>query len=595
MSAPTPSELRQRGFRRSRVTAAVFAVAFLAVSARLGQVQVLRDDQYAAESYAQSESVVTLAPDRGRLLDRNGRVLAASLDSVTVVADPGWFRSHDDAPALSTVADALAPVLGVPADSIVEQLARDGRFAYLARQQDMAVRQQVTDVVSQLDIRGGIYTFVEPRREYPLGDVAAQVIGLTNIDGVGQSGFESQYDDRLVGVPGELRYERDALGQLAITTAERRATPAQPGDDLVLTIDADIQAHVQDVLGRSLEQFGAEGISAVVIDVDTGGLLAVASAPSFDPEDRDTFDPAATRLRPVTDVFEPGSVQKALTAAAAFRTGVATPSTTLAVPDTIQVGGSTFSDSHRHPVEQLTFAEVVERSSNVGTIDVATRIGEQRLHDTLETFGYGQPTGIDFPGEVSGLLHDTDGWWATTLPTVAIGYGVSTTLLQVASAYAAIANDGTWLQPHLLSATVDDGATDQSPLDVGSRRVMDTEHARWLQDVLAQVVDGDHGTGGKARLELWTSAGKTGTARKARTDGRGYSRKYVSSFVGFAPATDPEVVVAVSTDSPDTSKDGVSYYASQVAAPLFADIATFTLSSLRVPPDRAPEDAASTP
>lgn len=560
----------------------VLCLAFGGVVVRLVDVQVQDAARWAERGAAQRARTIELPPRRGRLYDREGDILATSVDAATVYADPRAYRpaTGQDGRVIPPAGDAadvaarLAPLLGREPADLQELLERDAHFVYLGRQLDWELGQRIV----ALDLPGiGILT--EPDRVYPGGDLAGQVVGFTDIDGVGLHGLEFQHDTVLRGRPGQLAVEQ-APGGLSIASGVRQLVPPAAGTDLVLTIDRDIQHVAERAAADAVAQFSARGASVVVLEVGTGEILAMASAPTFDPDDRRTTDPAAFRNRAVTDVFEPGSVQKAITAAAALEEGVVTPQTTMLVPDHLQVGSKRFTDSHEHPTEEMTFARVIEESSNIGTIMVAQELGEQRLASYLQRFGFGQRLGVDFPGESPGIVPPVESWWNTSLPTISIGQGVAVTLLQAASFYATIGNDGVAVQPRILRGTVgEDGRL--TPTDRGEAHpVVSPETAQALRRILADVVSGERGTGKAAAVPGYDVAGKTGTARKPRTDGRGYSDQYVASFVGLAPIENPRLVVAVMVDEPYPIYGGV------VAAPVFREVMQFALLHRKVTPTR---------
>jgi cell division protein FtsI (penicillin-binding protein 3) len=577
---PTGRLPRGRFERRSLGLLVTYLLVVLVAAGRLVQVQVVRADAYAALGADQRDEFLTLPADRGRLYDRNGDVLAASVASVSVYADPRAFRVQPDGPPvaaqdLDEALAALAPVLDVPADVLRARLTTDASFVYLARQVD----REVGGAVAALGLRG-VGTVPEARRVYPGGSLAAQVLGLTDIDGAGIAGLELEHQEALAGQPGWLMFESSEDG-FTIPTADRELQAAVPGNDLVLTLDRQVQHTAERVAAEVVERYGALGASIVVLEVGTGDVLAMASAPLVDLTDRGAIGDGALRNHAVTDVFEPGSVQKAITAAAALEEGLVTPETMLWVDDRIEVGGTTFRDSHDHPTEELSFAEVIETSSNVGTIMVAEQLGEQRLALWLERFGYGAPVGVDFPGESPGLLRDVDDWWGTSLPTIAIGQGVAVTLLQAANAYATIANDGVAVTPRVLRGQVgEDGRLVAAP-EVGGERILSTATATQLRRILAGVVDGERGTGGAAAVEGHRVAGKTGTARKPAPTGGYVAGGHIATFVGMAPADAPELVVAVMVDEPETIWGGV------VAAPAFAEVMAEALRRAQVPPAAA--------
>lgn len=560
----------------------MYALCLLVATAQLVNIQVVNADEYADRGVRQRERVIELPATRGRIYDRHGDVLATSVASATVYADPGRFREIEAADTRSQgeysaleAAHLLAPVLETDASQILERLQRDGRFAYLQRQVDWELGERI----AALGI-DGVGVFEEPRRQYPAGGLAGQVVGFTGIDGQGLQGLEAQYDSVLRGSAGTLMLERAPSG-LEIASGLRDMTPARPGTDLVLTLDRDIQHAAERAVAGAVEETGARGAGVVVLDARSFEVLAMSSAPGFDPNERRENDHASWRNRAVTDVFEPGSAQKALTVAAAIEEGIVSPSTRFSVPDRISVADSVFSDIAEHPTMDMSVSEIIERSSNVGTILIARELGADNLDAYLRSFGYGTPTGVGFPGESPGLLMPREQWWGTSLPTIAIGQGVAVTLTQLATAYATIANDGVAHAPRIVRGTVgDDGQLAPTPADQGGR-VVSPETADAVRGMLLQAVEGPTATGGLARVPGYSVAGKTGTARKPNEGSVGYSDGYVATFVGFAPVDDPQIVVAVMVDEPTPIYGGV------VAAPLFREVAEVALSVRRVPPDRS--------
>lgn len=569
--------------RRMAGLMVLYLAGLALLGARLAQVQVVDAERYAGRSVEQRIRQIELPATRGRIYDRDGDVLATSVDAATIYADPRAYRSRE-LPDGRTVhpevtpaeaAEVLSPLLGVEAQVLRERLASDAHFVYLARQLDWETGQRVLDLELP-----GVARLTEPRRQYPAGTLASQVLGFTGIDGHGLEGLELAHEELLSGTAGQLAVEQAPSG-LTIASGLRELTPAEPGTDLVLTLDREIQAVAERAAADAMERHAAAGASVVVLEVATGDVLGMASVPGFDPTDRDGTDLASRRNRAVTDVFEPGSIHKAVTVAAALEEGVVTPTTTFQVDDRITIGSKTFSDSHDHPTEIMTVSEIVESSSNVGTMMIAQQLGEQRLYDWLQRFGYTDPTGVGFPGEVGGLLPHVDDWWSTSLPTIAIGQGVAVTLLRAAASYATLANDGLAVQPRIVRGTVD-GDGDLLPAPVEERgQVVSPETARSMREILAKVIDGDGGTGHNARVAGYDVAGKTGTAKKPRTDGRGYGDGYIAGFVGMAPVEAPELVVAVMVDEPTEG-----YYGGTVAAPVFAEVMEFALRARHVPPTR---------
>jgi cell division protein FtsI (penicillin-binding protein 3) len=570
--------------RRIRATFAVFLLVVALSVGQLVRIQVLSAEEYAERGVRQRARTIELPASRGRIYDREGDVLATSITSATIYADPRSFVPEERAdgrivPAAgdaTRIARTLAPMLELDADWIEGRLRRDAHFVYLARQVDLQVGEEI--MALRLP---GIGMLTEPRRVYPSGGLAAQVIGFTGIDGDALQGLEARHDDLLRGTPGTLRFER-ALGGLSIASGLREVAPAVPGRDLVLTIDRDIQFAAERVAAEVIERYRAEGATIVVMEVGTGEILGMASAPTFDPADLRDEEQAFWRNRAVTDLFEPGSIQKTLVLASALEAGAIDRGTTFDVPDRYTVAGKQFSDVSKHAVERWSAGEILARSSNVGAIMIAQRLGSAPLREQLLAFGLGSPTGLRFPGEVGGHVPSPEQWWATTLPTVAIGYGTSSTLLQIATAYAAIANGGTLVDPVLVRGTVGADGILEPTTRPASRRVVSERTAGQVMEMLLTSVDGEGATGGRARIPGYQVGGKTGTAIKALQGGGGYSDQYISSFVGVAPMDDPRIVVAVMVDSPQGA-----YYGGLVAAPAFAEVMHASLLARRIVPDSA--------
>jgi cell division protein FtsI (penicillin-binding protein 3) len=561
-------KLRFRPGVRLLTVLIVFLLCSGVIGGRLVQVQGLDSARFAALAADQRERRVVLPPQRGSILDRDGGELAMSVDMQTIVANP---RFIPEGPQRDAAVASLATALGAGPASVREKLAKPGGFVYLARKIDPAV----AGAVRELGVPG-VQMFTESKRVYPAGRLASQVIGFAGLDNEGLEGLERQFDGRLRGSPGELVMERDPSGQ-SIPVGRRQQTPPQPGEDVVLTIDREIQYQAQVALAGAVEKWNAKGGSVIVLDTRNGDVLAMANLPDFDPNDVSNSTSADRRNRAVVDVYEPGSASKIVTAAAALEQGVVTPTDMLEVPDNLKVGPKVFHDAHPHKTLNLTFADVIEQSSNVGTIKVALKLGKDRLHAYLKKFGYGRSSGIGFPGESSGILPKPEKWWATSMGTVPIGQGVAVTPLQIATVYATVANGGVVVPPRLVSTTVDAAGVRHEVPVRRSSRVIGDETARSLTQILVRVTEGQHGTGLAAAIPGYQVAGKTGTAQKARADGRGYSG-YVASFIGFAPAASPRLVVAVILDEPRPIWGGVT------AAPVFKEVMQFSLRRLGIGP-----------
>ncbi|HVF06807.1 MAG TPA: penicillin-binding protein 2, partial [Frankiaceae bacterium] len=561
---PRRADSRKRLLHGLTVVALVVAV----LAGRLIQLQGFDSTVYAAKAERQRLRNVTLAAARGSILDRSGRPLALNVDARAVYADPSLVT---DAPK---AAQALSRLLGVPARELRPKLERDSRFVYLARGVDLDVARAV--LAEKLP---GIGALPETKRVYPNDSLGAAIIGFVGREGDGLGGVEYALDAELKGRPGREVVEMDTAGR-QIPSGEHQSEPPVPGRSQILTIDRDIQWEAERVLAEQVAKTRAKRGQVVVMDVRTGEVLALAVAPTFDPNNP-TDSPAELRGNPALgQVYEPGSVNKVITAAAALEAGIVTPDTRIKVPPSIRIADKTFTDAHAHGGLNLTFTGVLAESSNIGTIGIAQQLGKDTLYDYLRRFGMGERTGIKFPGESPGLLPQPHEWWSTALGTIAIGQGVAATSLQVAAAYAAIANNGVRVQPSLVKASVDASGKTTPASAPKKVRAVSAETAQQITTMLEAVVTKD-GTAPAAAIAGYRVAGKTGTARKVREDGRGYAG-YVSSFVGFAPADKPRLVVSVVLDDP------VPIYGGVVAAPVFRTVMGFALASLRIPPTGRP-------
>ncbi len=536
-----------------RAIAVIMLLLFCAISARLVQVQALASDWYATKGLRQRLATVPLVAERGSIFDRDGRDLAISVQRETVWADPSLIADPVGTAAL------LSPVVGVDQATLEGRLSQsDKRFVYVAR----TVDDSVADDVRALDL-AGVGFIPESKRYYPAGDLAAPVLGEVGGEGTGLGGLEYMYEDLLAGKDGEIEVEHDLEG-MEIPRTVRRRLPAERGTDLVLTIDQNLQYQVERVLVDQVTATSALGGMAVVVDVETGDILAMASVDGATEDAPPGPADAASHNRPMTDVFEPGSTNKLITISAALDNGVVGPWTEFDVPDWIRVGDATFTDHGGHPLERWSTTDIVRESSNVGTIMISQALGKERLDGALRSFGLGVPTAVDFPGQAAGILLDPDEYYSTGIGAVPIGYGVAVSLLQMVGAYVTIANDGVTQPPRLVAATIeDDGSRRPEAIGTGDP-VVRPETAASMTEMLTEVVRG--GTGACAAIPGYTVAGKTGTSRKQVEGVAGYSDKYLASFIGFAPAEEPRFAVGVVLDEP------VPIYGGRVSAPVFAEI-----------------------
>jgi cell division protein FtsI (penicillin-binding protein 3) len=438
-----PRRRRVNGRRRLLALLILSVLAFLAITGRLIVLQVFDAGSLDQAAARQRLTVIDLPATRGRIFDRNLDDLAISVPARAVWADPKLVRDKRRAAA------RLAKALGMPRAAVADRLASRGRFVYLARR----IPKARGDRVQAMDLPG-VFVEVDTARRYPSGSVASQVLGFVDVDGHGQAGIELQYDGLLRGHAGKIQLERDPKGR-AIPQGRRSLEPAEPGTDLVLTIDQALQYVTEQALARAVREHKAKAGSVVVMSPRTGEVLAMANVPTFDPNHVGASRPEARKNRAVEDVFEPGSTNKTITAAAALEHGVVTPRTETLVPDSLPLcPEKTFHDAHSHPPELMTFADIVAKSSNVGTIMTATKLGRDRLYQAQLDFGYGRRSGVDLPGESPGILRPPSSWYCTDLGTNAIGQGVAATVLQMASVYATVASGGVLRPPTLLRGMV---------------------------------------------------------------------------------------------------------------------------------------------
>jgi cell division protein FtsI/penicillin-binding protein 2 len=549
----------------------IFTLLFGLMAARLVMVQIVEAPKFRELAARQRERVIAFPARRGAIFDRNGESLAISLGTQMVFTDP----AHVTDPIGG--AEKVARVLNLDPAEIQAKMSAANRFGYIARQ----VQPDLVRKLKALHI-DGIYFENEPKRYYPGARLASHLLGFVNVEGTAFGGIEGSYDGILAGKPGEMTLEQDPTGR-ALPQAEYSQTRAQPGRSLFLTIDKEIQYFAEQTLADAVNQFSAEAGSAVVMRVGTGEILAMANVPTFDANDPGKAPPEAQRNRAVTDVYEPGSAFKIVTAAAALEEGIVTPESTFTVPYSMPVADRTIHDSHPHPTERMTVSEIIEQSSNVGTVQIGMKLGGAKLQRYIRKFGFGSATGLDFPGESAGFVLPRDEWSGSTIGTVPFGQGISVTPLQMATAYQTIANDGIWVEPKLLYSTMDSSGKIETAAAPAVRSVVSRQTAAKMRRILTKVVS--QGTGVEAQIPGYGVAGKTGTAQKPAPGG-GYGNTYVGSFGGFAPASRPEIVVFVMLDEPSPIWGG------STAAPTFRTIAEFTLRHLGVAPTTNAEKAA---
>ncbi len=549
--------------RRIVVLAIVFGILLLATLARAFWLQAVMGAEYAALAVQQHRETVVVPAARGTIFDRNSDPLAIGEQSITVYANPRQITEPNK------LALAVSRALRIDPE-IVYPLVTDKSkgFVFLARKANPLAAAKL----EKLKLPGlGFYP--EELRTYPQRRVASQVLGYAGMDNRGLEGLERSLDKVLSGRPGSQTVVKDSLGRALDVVSTQRETP---GKNVRLTLDHQIQANAEDVLAETVRRYGARAASAIVLDPQTGAVLAMAVAPGYNANRFPTTRADRRRNRAVTDTYEPGSTFKLVTVAAALEEGVVTPSTTFRLPPRLQVADRVIREAHARGTVDYSVREIVEYSSNIGTISVAQRLGEGRLSSWIERFGFGKPTGIDFPGESPGFALPFSEWSGSTIGTVPIGHGIAVTPIQMACAYAAVANGGRLVEPHLIDRV--DGVTVAHPR---GKRILSQQVSTQMLSLLRGVVL--EGTGTEAAVPGYTVAGKTGTAAKIDPDGTYSTSRYVASFVGLVPATKPRLVVMVMVDEPRGA-----YYGGDVAAPAFKEIARFNLQHLEIPPD-APE------
>ncbi|PTD95649.1 peptidoglycan D,D-transpeptidase FtsI family protein [Pseudothauera lacus] len=540
---------------RARIVLLGLMGCSLALVARAAWLQGFNKDFLQAQGESRYARVLEVPATRGRITDRNGDILAVSTPVRSIWAIPG------DARLSPADARALAGLLGMNVNDLNNRLGSARDFVYLRRQLAPDVAQRIADLRLP-----GIHQQQEYRRFYPGGEMMAHILGFTGIDDRGQEGIELAFDGSLAGKPGARRVIRDRRGQVVEDVESIR--PPRDGEDLALSIDGKLQFLAYSALRDAMEQHKAKAGAVVVLDARTGEVLALANAPTFNPNNRAALSGAQLRNRVITDTFEPGSTMKPFIAALAIEQGRVTPATAIDTHNgRMALGRATISDTSRHEV--LTVAEVIQKSSNVGTVKMALDFPAETMWAFYDALGFGSPLRLGFPGEASGRLRPARDWRQIEQATMSYGYGLSVTLAQLARAYLVFARDGELLPLSLVR---------QEGLQKAGRRVLSPDTAREMRTML-EMAAGPGGTAPRAQVPGYRVAGKSGTAHKL--EGGRYTNRYVSSFVGFAPASSPRLVVAVMIDEPD----GGQHFGGAVAAPVFARITEGALRTLGVAPD----------
>jgi cell division protein FtsI (penicillin-binding protein 3) len=530
-------------------------VGSVALVARSFYLQVLRDDFLQKKGESRYERVIGISATRGRILDRHGDVLAVSAPVKAIWAIP------EDADLSPAQARKLSKLLHMNVRAVNRKLAADRGFVFVKRQ----VSPEVAERVAALRLPG-IHQDDEYRRYYPSGEMTAHVLGFTGVDDAGQEGVELAMNDVLAGKPGSRRVIKDRRGEI-VEDVESIRKPLD-GKDVVLALDAKIQYLAYRQLHRAMVERRAKAGSVVVLDAKTGEVLALANAPGYNPNNRGKLAGAQLRNRALTDTFEPGSTMKPFTAALALEECKIRFSSEIdTTPGRMTIGNATIHDAHLHGL--LTAAQVIQKSSNVGTAKIALRLKPRDMWQIFDSLGFGAPLKLGFPGEASGRLRPVSTWRPIEQATMAYGHGISVTLMQLAHAYLVFARNGDLIPLSLTRI--------ETP-PVAGRQVYSPQTVREVRAMLEMAVQ-PGGTAPRAQIPGYRVAGKTGTAQKF--EGGSYVKKYVASFIGFAPLSDPRLIVAVMIDEPK----GKEYYGGEVAAPVFAQVMEGSLRTLGVPQD----------
>ena len=547
----------------------IFAIVLLAWAAvvigRLVELQLVQGQRYRARAQRQQERRVEVSGRRGSIVDREGRDLAVSVEV------PSVYAIADEIEDAAAAAAYLAPLVRVPREKIFARLSQARGFVWIARKVE-------TEVADQIRARKlpGIHFVAEPRRFYPKGSLAASVLGYVGLDDRGLSGLEYAYEKAIAGKPGEIVALTDAR-QSTYGEAETAGRPAQEGAALTVSLDSGIQFAAERELEATMRELDAKSGSVVLMDPWNGEILAMASAPGFDPNQYGRYPAETRRNRAIADAYEPGSTFKIVTGASALDRGLIRLDEVIETGHgMIRIGRVTINEDKHHDYGSLTLAGVFEHSSNIGIIRVGLRLGPERLFEGVSAFGIGRPTGVDLPGEAGGIFRPLSRWSALSNASISMGQEVALTALQLARVASVVANGGLLVQPRLVTSVRRPDGRVERLASAPPVRVISEETARSLRTILAGVVE--RGTGTTAAIPGFSVAGKTGTAQKAGPGG--YQKgHYVPNFVGFVPADNPRVVAVVVVEEPKGK-----YYSRDVAAPLFARVVSQALDILRVAP-----------
>ena len=553
---------------RSRLLVGGLALGFAIMAGRAAYVQIFGNDFFLRQGEVRFARTLEMPANRGRILDRNGLILASSVPAESIWAFPEEVDQEEDAAKLQK----MAKLLGMPMKDIEKRLDIENKnFVYIKRQVDESIAKQIAD----LHIKG-IYQRKEYRRQYPEGEAVAHIVGFTDVEDKGQEGMERTFNTQLAGKPGSRRVIKDRLGRVIEGVGEQ--VPPTDGQDIHLTIDSKVQYFAWQKLRDAVQAYNAKGGSVVVLDVQTGEVLALANYPSYDPNNRKNLSGEQLRNRALTDIYEPGSTMKPVTVALALQQGKVTPNTLIATGNgRMTIGTASIGDTHGYGT--LTVDGVVQKSSNVGTVKISQRLTGEDMWENFSNIGLGQKPDLPFPGMAAGRLRPYKSWREVEKATMSYGYGLSASLFQLTRAYSVFARDGVMMPVTLVRDGVVDSTGKFKPLEKSEgKRVYSPKVAKQVMHML-HIVTLPGGSAQQAQTVGYSVGGKTGTARKQ--EGRGYSsQKYRASFVGVSPIESPRIVVGVMIDEPRGS-----IYGGVVAAPVFSEVVQQTLRILGVQPD----------
>lgn len=565
--------------KRIATLSLLFTIAFSLLGVRLFWVQFVKGAELSAKAEQNRMRDIPVEAKRGIIYDRNGRELAISVSANSVCAYPAEVKASEQA---RETARQLAQILGRDENDIYAKITQDVSFVWIQRQIEDEKAKKIRDLRLK-----GIGLTEESRREYPKGSLAAHVLGIAGIDNTGLEGVDFYYNDLVGGTKGRIIVEKDGKNQEIPEATHKYIAPIE-GSSLVLSIDETIQFITERELEKVFQERKAKRAAAIVMDPATGEILAMASRPTFDPNNFNQFPAANRRNFAINDAYEPGSTMKITTACAAMEEHTVSSSSRFYCPGYVKVGKESISCANGKAHGSQTFAQIVENSCNVGFVQVGLDLGIDRYYKYLTALGFGQPTGIDLPGEAKGILVPKERAKQIDLATMAMGQANAVTPIQLVTAVAAVANEGVLMKPHLLKQVLDiNGKTTQTVSPEAVRRVISPETARELCAILEGEVT--NGTGQNAYIDGYRTAGKTGTAQKIAPGGGYLANEYVASFVGFAPADKPRLVCLVVVDAPQ----GYPYFGGWVAAPAFREIMRDSLRYLKEPLNKSVPDEQS--